>query len=119
MTPEALAFAAARLLESGALDVYTVAGTMKKGRPGWELTVLCGEEQIDETARNIMRETTTNGVRPEYEDTAAFARKSQVSYGEAYEQILSLRREQIRERESEEDMTGDMGNKTEQGGYLR
>ena len=58
-------------------------------------------------------------VKPEYEDTAAFARKSQVSYGEAYEQILSLRREQIRERKSEEDMTGDMGNKTEQGGYLR
>ena len=156
MTPEALAFAAARLLESGTLDVYTVAGTMKKGRPGWELTVLCGEEQIDETARNIMRETTTNGVRarlcekyflapgsetvqtehgqirvktadgfgishvkPEYEDTAAFARKSQVSYGEAYEQILSLRREQIRKPESEENMSGDTGNKTEQGGHLR
>lgn len=131
MTPEALAFAAARLLEFGALDAYTVAGTMKKGRPGWELTVLCETDRIDETARDIMRETTTNGVRvrlcekyfltpgikivqtehgqvriktadgfgirhgkPEYEDTAAYARKAQTSYGEAYEQVISLRKEQ-------------------------
>ena len=139
MTPEALAFAAARLIELGALDVYTVAGTMKKGRPGWELTVLCETERIDETAKNIMRETTTNGVRvrlcekyfltpgietiqtergkvriktaegfgirhekPEYEDTAACARKEQISYREAYEQVLALRKEQA--------------GKTEQGG---
>ena len=131
MTPEALAFAAARLIELGALDVYTVAGTMKKGRPGWELTVLCETDRIDETAKNIMRETTTNGVRvrlcekyfltpgietiqtergkvriktaegfgirhekPEYEDTAACARKEQISYREAYEQVLALRKEQ-------------------------
>ena len=139
MTPEALAFAAARLIELGALDVYTVAGTMKKGRPGWELTVLCETDRIDETAKNIMRETTTNGVRvrlcekyfltpgietiqtergkvriktaegfgirhekPEYEDTAACARKEQISYREAYEQVLTLRKEQA--------------GKTEQGG---
>ena len=139
MTPEALAFAAARLIELGALDVYTVAGTMKKGRPGWELTVLCETDRIDETAKNIMRETTTNGVRvrlcekyfltpgietiqtergkvriktaegfgirhekPEYEDTAACARKEQISYREAYERVLALRKEQA--------------GKTEQGG---
>lgn len=131
MTPEALAFAKARLIEFGALDAYTVAGTMKKGRPGWELTVLCETDRIDETAKNIMRETTTNGVRvrlcekyflipgietvqtefgqvqiktaegfgirhekPEYEDTAACARKAQISYREAYEQVLALRKEQ-------------------------
>ena len=41
MTPEALAFASSRLLELGALDVYTTPGTMKKGRPGHVLTVLC------------------------------------------------------------------------------
>lgn len=63
MTPEALAFARERLIEQGAIDVYTVPGTMKKGRPGWELTVLCSPRHIKETARNILRETTTNGVR--------------------------------------------------------
>lgn len=136
MTPEALAFATARLIELGALDAYTVAGTMKKGRPGWELTVLCETGRIDETAKNIMRETTTNGVRvrlcekyfltpgieivqtecgqvriktaesfgirhekPEYEDTAAHAKKAQMSYREAYEHIISLRNEQARKEQ--------------------
>lgn len=63
MTPEALAFAKEQLLRLGALDVYTVSGTMKKGRPGWELTVLCRPEETEKTARDILRETTTNGVR--------------------------------------------------------
>ena len=63
MTPEALAFAASRLLEAGALDVYTVPGTMKKGRPGWVLTVLCDPAQEGELARKILAETTTNGLR--------------------------------------------------------
>ena len=63
MTPEALAFACTRLMELGALDVYTVAGTMKKGRPGHVLTVLCRPEKEDELARHILTQTTTNGLR--------------------------------------------------------
>lgn len=63
MTPEALSYACSRLLELGALDVYTVPGTMKKGRPGWVLTVLCEGAREQETAVHILRETTTNGVR--------------------------------------------------------
>ena len=63
MTPEALAYAQKRLIDLGALDAYTKAGTMKKGRPGWELTVLCHADRIDRTAEDILRETTTNGVR--------------------------------------------------------
>lgn len=63
MTPEALSFAAARLLEAGALDVYTTPGTMKKGRPGHVLTVLCAPEQESALARRVLAETTTNGLR--------------------------------------------------------
>ena len=63
MTPEALAFACQRLLEAGALDVYTIPGTMKKGRPGWVLTVLCDPELEQELARQIFTHTTTNGLR--------------------------------------------------------
>ena len=63
MTPESLAFACARLLELGALDVYTVPGTMKKGRPGWVLTALCPPAREEELARHILAETTTNGLR--------------------------------------------------------
>lgn len=63
MTPEALAFACSRLLEAGALDVYTTPGTMKKGRPGWVLTVLCGPEREQELVREVFTHTTTNGLR--------------------------------------------------------
>lgn len=63
MTPEALAFACSRLLEAGALDVYTTPGTMKKGRPGHVLTVLCEPEREGELARHILAQTTTNGLR--------------------------------------------------------
>ena len=58
MTPEALAHACARLLEQGALDVYTVPGTMKKGRPGHVLTVLCSPEREEDLA----------GWRPQRDD---------------------------------------------------
>ncbi len=63
MTPEALAFAASRLLERGALDVYTTPGTMKKGRPGHVLTVLCPPNKEKELAQQILKQTTTNGLR--------------------------------------------------------
>ncbi len=63
MTPEALAYACGRILEAGALDAYTVAGTMKKGRPGHVLSVLCQPEEANRIARCILKETTTNGVR--------------------------------------------------------
>lgn len=63
MTPEALAFAASRLLELGALDVYTTPGTMKKGRPGHVLTVLCSPDKEKELAQQILKQTTTNGLR--------------------------------------------------------
>ncbi len=63
MTPEGLAFACSRLLQAGALDVYTVAGTMKKGRSGHVLTVLCVPEKEAEMAREILTQTTTNGLR--------------------------------------------------------
>ena len=63
MTPEALAFSCQRLLELGALDVYTLPGQMKKGRAGWQLTVLCEPGREEEFARHIFAHTTTNGLR--------------------------------------------------------
>lgn len=63
MSPEALAFACSSLPELGALDVYTTPGTMKKGRPGHVLTVLCEPGREGELARHILAQTTTNGLR--------------------------------------------------------
>lgn len=63
MTPEALGFACARLIQEGALDAYTIPGTMKKGRPGHVLTVLCDPRDEEKMARHVLEETTTNGLR--------------------------------------------------------
>lgn len=63
MTGEALAFACAQLLEAGALDVYTIPGQLKKGRPGQILTVLCSPDQEQALAAKVLSLTTTNGVR--------------------------------------------------------
>ena len=63
MTPEALSYACARLLEEGALDVYAAPGVMKKGRPGHVITVLCDPAREERLARAVLRETATNGLR--------------------------------------------------------
>ena len=63
MTPEALSYACARLLEAGALDVYATPGVMKKGRPGHVITVLCDPAMEDQLALAVLRETSTNGLR--------------------------------------------------------
>lgn len=63
MTPEALAFASSRLMELGALDVYTVAGCFKKGRCGHILTVLCSAKREQKMVKYILKHTTSNGVR--------------------------------------------------------
>ena len=49
--------------EEGALDVYTIPGTMKKGRPGHVLTVLCQPGTEQNLARAVLRHTTTLGLR--------------------------------------------------------
>ena len=66
MSAEALAFAGERLLEQGALDVSSMPLTMKKGRLGVRLAVLCHPRDEQRMAEAIMRETTTNGVRALY-----------------------------------------------------
>ncbi len=63
MSGEAVGFAMERLLDAGALDVYTVPIGMKKSRPGIMLTCMCRAVQRDEMLRLLFRHTTTLGVR--------------------------------------------------------
>ncbi len=63
MTAEAVGFATERLLEAGALDVYTVPIGMKKNRPGILLGCLCRPEQREELLRLLFLHTTTLGIR--------------------------------------------------------
>lgn len=63
MTGEALGYAMERLLEAGALDVSYTPVYMKKGRPGVVLTCLCRPGDADQLAREMLRHTSTFGVR--------------------------------------------------------
>lgn len=51
------------LLDAGALDVFVQNAQMKKNRPGFLLTVLCEESDVERMSRLIFNETTTIGVR--------------------------------------------------------
>ena len=63
MTGEEIGFALERLLEQGALDVFTMPIGMKKSRPGIILTVICREGEKEKLAEMLFRYTTTLGVR--------------------------------------------------------
>lgn len=63
VTGEALGFAAERLLEAGALDVWTQAVGMKKSRPGTLLCVLCRPEERETLLDLLFLHTGTLGVR--------------------------------------------------------
>jgi uncharacterized protein (TIGR00299 family) protein len=63
MTPAALALAAEQLRNAGAIDVSLLPLQMKKGRPGFRVTVLSAVTRIDDLARTLLTLTTSIGVR--------------------------------------------------------
>ena len=75
MTGEALAFAAERLMDAGALDVWHTPIQMKKGRPGILLTCLCRPDQESQFVDLMFRHTTTLGVRFHTLDRLALDRR--------------------------------------------
>jgi len=60
---EMIGYCTTRLWEAGALDVYTTAIQMKKGRPGVKLSVLCRPEDVASLEAILFSETSTLGVR--------------------------------------------------------
>jgi uncharacterized protein (TIGR00299 family) protein len=63
MTPEYLAAVADRIRESGVLDVTLLPVTMKRGRPGTRVEVLCRAADVTRIEELLLVETTTIGVR--------------------------------------------------------
>ena len=60
---EIIAHCVDRLLATGALDVYSSAIQMKKGRPAVKLTVLCTSDRRGDLERILFEDTGTLGVR--------------------------------------------------------
>ncbi|HTK49964.1 MAG TPA: nickel pincer cofactor biosynthesis protein LarC [Gemmatimonadaceae bacterium] len=63
MSPEYVAAVADRARADGALDVVLLPVTMKKGRQGTRIEVLCRPEDAERFESLLLRETTTIGVR--------------------------------------------------------
>jgi len=81
--PELLGSLIARLLEHGALDVFTTAVQMKKQRPGSLLTVLCRPDDRDALVDIVFAETTTFGIR-EYVTHRTMLDRRHVTVGTPY-----------------------------------
>jgi uncharacterized protein (TIGR00299 family) protein len=63
LTPQILAFTSSELLKRGALDVFVTPCTMKKGRSGHLLTVICQPADALRLQEEILLKTSTLGVR--------------------------------------------------------
>lgn len=63
LSPQILSFTSEELIKLGALDVFVTPCTMKKGRSGHLLTVLCRPDDTLALQEHILRQTSTLGVR--------------------------------------------------------
>ncbi|HET9314893.1 MAG TPA: nickel pincer cofactor biosynthesis protein LarC, partial [Vicinamibacteria bacterium] len=85
MSPQLVGPLVDRLLDSGALDAFYAAVTMKKGRPGLLVTVLCAPDRREALEEVLFSETTTLGVRRQEWDRTILDRERIVvatPYGE-------------------------------------
>ena len=60
---EMLAATSDKIFQAGAVDIFITGGLMKKGRPGFMLTVLCAETEREKVITAIFRESTAIGLR--------------------------------------------------------
>jgi uncharacterized protein (TIGR00299 family) protein len=78
ITGEHLALAVAGLLADGALDVWTQAITMKKGRPGHALNLLCRPADASRLQASISAATGSLGVRAQLLERRALERRDEL-----------------------------------------
>ena len=75
MNPEFYEFITEELFKAGALDVFTIAISMKKFRPGTLLKVIAKKEDMDSLIAVLASQTTTAGIRFYEMDRYALERK--------------------------------------------
>lgn len=85
MTAEEIGFAIDMLFEAGAVEVYTTAVGMKKGRPGTVISCMCRTDEREKMVDLMFKHTTTIGVRENICNRYVMAReirKIDTPYGE-------------------------------------
>ena len=74
LSPQTIAYTTQKLLDSGALDVFTTAIGMKKSRLGVLLSVICDADRAELCEQILFEETTTLGIRRTVQQRKALAR---------------------------------------------
>lgn len=75
LSPQALAYAVARLFDAGALDVLVLPAVMKKGRSGHLIQVLCSVSDRFRLEEVLFAETTSIGCRSYIAERAVASRE--------------------------------------------
>jgi hypothetical protein len=78
LNPQAIGYVIDKLLQAGALDVFTQPASMKKSRPGLLLTIICRPEQTETCEAIVFQETTTLGIRRSQQARTALYREIQI-----------------------------------------
>ncbi|WP_461816816.1 nickel pincer cofactor biosynthesis protein LarC [Faecalimonas sp.] len=92
-TGEALGYTMEKLMEAGARDVHYFPVFMKKNRPGYQLNVICKENQISQLQKIIFEETTSIGIRIQHMERSLLPRRIEIrdtSMGEVQVKICTL-----------------------------
>ncbi len=63
MSSEIFSYLYDKVIEEGALDIYTESIHMKKNRPAIKLSILCEKKDLDKFNEIILMETSTFGIR--------------------------------------------------------
>lgn len=98
LNPEFFDYVFERLLEAGALDVFTVPVFMKKNRIGSLLNVLVSPEKLDKILSVIFKETTTFGVRIRHVERKKLSREImpvRTSLGEVKVKVGRIKKEVV------------------------
>lgn len=77
-TAEVLAYTSELLFKAGALDVFYTPIYMKKGRPGYRLSLMCNKFDMPKLQNIIFRETSTIGIRYRTEERTKLIRENVV-----------------------------------------
>lgn len=99
-TGEALGFVLDRLFEKGAREAHFVPVFMKKGRPGYQVEVLCAEQDIAVLEQVLFEDTTTIGIRRYPLERTALVREAgemQTPYGVVRTKRVALPDGSVRE----------------------
>ena len=75
LSPQTIAYTTEKLLNQGALDVFTTAIGMKKSRLGTLVNVICKPEDCDRFEQILFEETTTIGIRRSLQVRSVLSRR--------------------------------------------